>query len=173
MDRVRRPGHRDVGRGGWLLLRRAAVARRHATAAEGPLDGRPASAVRGHGVRREVPRAASGSSSSASGRSSQSATGTDRRSSTIRSSSAIAAGGWLDPRRDETSPGAGHDARRERVLEPATASARSRAITCDHPFVFDVGGQEYRVPICRPNRIPACSAATPTGADRSGCRSTR
>ena len=39
-----------------------------------------------------------------------------------------------------------------------------------HPFVFNVGGQEYRVDYCRPNRTPACSAATPTGGDRSGCR---
>ena len=51
-------GH--VGRGGRLLLRRAAPARRPGPAAQGPVDGRPAAAVRGHGLRGraagEVPR---------------------------------------------------------------------------------------------------------------------
>ncbi len=39
--------HRDVGRGGRLLLRRAAAARRARRAAEGAVDGRPAAALRG------------------------------------------------------------------------------------------------------------------------------
>ena len=40
-----------------------------------------------------------------------------------------------------------------------------------HPYVFYVGGQEYRVSYL-PGRVRqrACSAATPTGAARSGCR---
>ena len=42
--------HRHVGRGGRLLLRRAALARRPGPAAQGPVDGRPAAAVRGHDV---------------------------------------------------------------------------------------------------------------------------
>ena len=41
----------------------------------------------------------------------------------------------------------------------------------DHPFTFDVGGQDYKVQTCRQNRIPGCSAATPIGAARSGCPS--
>ena len=42
----------------------------------------------------------------------------------------------------------------------------------DHPYVIHAGGQEYRVPTSRPSPTPACSAATRTGAGRSGCRST-
>ena len=43
----------------------------------------------------------------------------------------------------------------------------------EHPFVFHVGGQEYRSSISPANPIPECSAATPTGAAPSGCRSMR
>ena len=59
----RQPPRRDVGRGGRLLLRRAAPPRRHRRAAEGALARRPAAAVRharsivGRGVR-APPRAA-------------------------------------------------------------------------------------------------------------------
>ena len=43
----------------------------------------------------------------------------------------------------------------------------------DHPYVFRLG--EQRIPrsrTCRLSRTAACSAATRTGAARSGCRST-
>ena len=40
----------------------------------------------------------------------------------------------------------------------------------DHPFVFPVGDQEFRSGTCPANRIAECSAATPTGGARSGCR---
>ena len=40
----------------------------------------------------------------------------------------------------------------------------------EHPYVFHVEGQEYRVEYLPANPTPACSAATPTGGDRSGCR---
>ena len=44
----------------------------------------------------------------------------------------------------------------------------------DHPYVFNVGRAGVsRSAICRPNRTPGCSAATRTGAGRSGRRSTR
>jgi hypothetical protein len=42
----------------------------------------------------------------------------------------------------------------------------------EHPYVFSVGGHEYRVVICLPSRTQACSAAIRTGAGPSGCRST-
>ena len=51
-DECDRPG-RHVGRGGRLLLRRPAPARRERHAAEGPLDGRSAAALR-HDVGREM-----------------------------------------------------------------------------------------------------------------------
>ena len=41
----------------------------------------------------------------------------------------------------------------------------------EHPFMFHVGGQEYKVQYLPANRIPECSAATPTGGVRYGCRS--
>jgi len=44
-------GRRHVGRGGRVLLRRAAAARRPGVPLEGPLDGRPAAAVREHRLR--------------------------------------------------------------------------------------------------------------------------
>ena len=57
-------------------------------------------------------------------------------------------------------------------LSPYGIRALSR-YHADHPYVFQAGGQEYRVslPAGRVGHA-ACSAATPTGAGRSGCRST-
>ena len=52
VDDPRRRGHRDVGRGGRVLLRRAPAAGRPGPAAEGALHGRPAPPVRGHRLRR-------------------------------------------------------------------------------------------------------------------------
>ena len=44
----------------------------------------------------------------------------------------------------------------------------------DHPYVIQRGRPGIpRCRICRRNPTPACSAATPTGAARSGCRSMR
>ena len=61
VDDARRRGHRDVGRGGRVLLRRPPAAGRPRPAPEGALDGRAAPAVRRHRVRGraagEVPRA--------------------------------------------------------------------------------------------------------------------
>ena len=48
---------RDVGRGGWLLLRPAATARRQRPSPQGALDGGPAAAVRHHGDRGLAARA--------------------------------------------------------------------------------------------------------------------
>ena len=54
-------GHRDVGRGGRLLLRRPPAARRPGAAAQGPVDGRTVAPLRRHHLRwgshGEVPRA--------------------------------------------------------------------------------------------------------------------
>ena len=60
VDGAPRRGHGDVGRGGRLLLRRPPPARRPVAAAQGPVHGRPAAALRRHDVRGgvdgEVPR---------------------------------------------------------------------------------------------------------------------
>ena len=69
---ARRAPRRDVGRGGRLLLRRAAPARRHRHPAEGALAGRPAAALRHHRHRGRHHRALSA----------------DRRAGRARSSSA-------------------------------------------------------------------------------------
>ena len=42
----------------------------------------------------------------------------------------------------------------------------------DHPYVFQAGDRSTVCRTCRRSRTPACSAATRTGAGRSGCRST-
>ena len=43
----------------------------------------------------------------------------------------------------------------------------------EHPYEFDVGGAEYRVTYLPAESDSGCSAATRTGAARSGCPSTR
>ena len=54
-----------------------------------------------------------------------------------------------------------------------TGCGRSRATTCEHPFSIEVDGQRStRSTTSRRSRPPACSAATRTGAGRSGCPST-
>ncbi len=59
VDGARGRRHRNVGRGGRLLLRRAAFAQRPVPTAQSPVDGGPAAAVRGHdfdGVLLRTPR---------------------------------------------------------------------------------------------------------------------
>ena len=78
----------------------------------------------------------------------------------------------LHPGRDQAPPRAGEDARRERVPQPVRhplAVALPRRPPVRHPRRRPgVPGR----PTCRPSPTPACSAATRTGAARSGCRST-
>ncbi len=64
-------------------------------------------------------------------------------------------------------------ARRERVPRAPTASARSRAYHLEHPYVFDVGGQEYRVDYL-PGRVGHrhVRRQLQLARARSGCRST-
>jgi hypothetical protein len=54
----------------------------------------------------------------------------------------------------------------------ATASGRCRAGTPSTPMYSEWTARNSASITCRPSRIPACSAATRTGAGRSGCRST-
>ena len=164
-------GHRDVGRGGRLLLRRPPAARRPGAAAEGPVDGRPPAPLRRHdlrgGIDREVPR--------------------DRGA--VRVVPRLATGGLrhdprpaqagrggptarLHPRRDQAPPGPGEDARRGRVPRAPTASAPCRATTPTTPTSSRRGARNTGCPTCRPSPTRGCSAATRTGAARSGCRST-
>ena len=76
------------------------------------------------------------------------------------------------PGRNQAPPRAGQDARRERVpqrVRHPLAVALPRRSSVRHS-----GGRPGipRLRICRRSPTPACSAATPTGAAPSGCRST-
>ena len=78
----------------------------------------------------------------------------------------------FDPGRNQAPPRAGEDARRERVpqpLRPPLAVALPRRPSL---CLRMRAARNTAFPICRPSRTPACSAATPTGAGRSGCPST-
>ena len=145
MNSMRRRRHRPVGRGGRLLLRRAAPARRHARAAEGALDGRADPAVRGRDARARAARAAAGL---------QAAARVVRRASAgSRPATSRACG-----RRAAASGGCCRSSTRDRLRARAagacstrasscrrTASARCRGVTRTQPYVLRVDGIEHRV----------------------------
>ena len=144
MNRAGRGRH--VGRGGRLLLRRAAAARRQRHAAQGPLDGRAAPAVRHDGDRAVAARARP----AGDGRASRNACAgcpnwrrrCTRRARALRRGRAGTAGaGQPGP----APPDPVEDARRERVPEPVRhprALAVPRATTRTSSTC---GGQEHRV----------------------------
>ena len=155
-------GHRDVGRGGRLLLRRAPVARRPGAAAQGPVDGRSAAPLRRHdlrwGIDGEVPRARGA----------------------VRLVPRLSAGGLRhDPRPEasrasraagsppsSTRPSSAGCWRRcwTRTSSSApTASARCRATTPTTPTSSRRGARNTGSPTCRPSPTRGCSAATRTG----------
>ena len=78
----------------------------------------------------------------------------------------------VDPQQAEAGARARLHARRERV---PGAARHSIALALSPRSSVRVSRRGPGVPAsstCRPNRTPACSAATPTGAVRCGCRST-
>ena len=164
--------HRHVGRGGRLLLRRAAAARRPGPAAQGPVDGRPAAAVRGHDVRRRscwrsIPELGERFSWFLDARPELRAAIHDPTQARRRRPPAR-----LDPRRDQAPPRAGEDARRERVPQPVR-----------HPLAVAL---PRRPSVRHPRRRPGVPRRLPAGRvrhrhvrrqlelarARSGCRST-
>ncbi len=62
------------------------------------------------------------------------------------------------------------DARRKRVPEPLRHPFALQVSRARTPISSTWAARSTGWTICRPNRTPACSAATPTGAGRSGCR---
>ena len=168
------PGRgRHVGRGGRLLLRRAAAPRRQRHAAQGALDGRAPAAVRHHGDREVAARAGPAGDGRHPGTAAPDArtVGDDAPDGpgALRRGRAGHAGAGQP---GAAPPDPVEDARRERVPEPLR-----------HPRALEVPRASTRTSstwtarstgwtTCRPSRTPACSAATPTGAARSGCRST-
>ena len=94
------------------------------------------------------------------------------RPSTTRRSPASPAAGW---HRSWTRPSSAACWRRcsTRTSSSArSASARCRATTPITPMSSMPAARNTASPTCRRSPIPACSAATRTGAGRSGCRST-
>ena len=144
--------------------------RRHRHAAQGPLDGRAAAAVRHHG-HREV---AAGANSASDGAVSERLRRMPELLKSIHPTGpghlGVADGGSWPWSTRSGCAGSSPDARRERVPEPLR-----------HPLALEVPpGASLRLQraaarstawtTCRRNRTPACSAAIPTGAARSGCR---
>ncbi len=75
-------------------------------------------------------------------------------------------------RRGPAAAGSGPDARRGRVPQPATGSGRCPATTPTTRTRSAWTATTTGCPTCRRSPTPACSAATRTGAARSGSRST-
>ena len=169
----RRAPRRDVGRAGRLLLRPAAAAGRPGHAAEGAVAGRPAAALRVHRVRRRLRRAppeADGDDRAVQEAPSRSWCRTWRRPT--RGSSATRAGGSSRSSTRRSWSACSDTCSTRRSSSGRTASARSRAITWITRSRSGSGSRSSRCSTCRPNRTPACSAATRTGGGRCGCRST-
>ena len=145
-----------------------------AAAAEGALDGRPAAAVRGH--RRST---ASCSSEYPAAARRGCARFLEARPELTRvhprpdrARRATAAGCASIAQRGQAAPRAGADARRGRVPQPVR---HPLAVALPRRAPVRVPRRRAGVPrraTCRPSPTAACSAATRTGAGRSGCRST-
>ena len=135
----------DVGRGGRLLLRRAAAARRPGRAPEGALDGRPAAAVRGHRLRRRARRAASRSCGERFRRFLEARP--ELRALHPRPGQAGPRGpaARRGPERGEAAPRAGERCSTRRSSSAPTASARCPATTPSIRTCSAWRGQEYRV----------------------------
>ncbi len=164
-------GHRDVGRGGRLLLRRPALARRPGPAAQGSVDGRPPAACAATIFEGELlakyPELGERLQWFLEARPEVS-----RRDPRPDEAGRRRPPARVDPGRNQAPPRAGQDARRERVPQPVRhplAVALPRRSSVRH------SGRRPGIPRRLPAggvRHAACSAATPTGAARSGCRST-
>ena len=161
-----------VGRGGRLLLRPGPPARRRRRVADaGPLDDGLHPAVRG---RRSVPEGCSTGC-----RSSQPACVDFLRARPRRSTPADRAVGPRRPAADVALVGRRPPAAHARAccdeqefLSPHGVRS-SRPAYREHPFEFwQDGTWSPRSTTSRPSRPPRCSAATRTGAGRSGSRST-
>ncbi len=176
MDRVGEHDDEHVGRGGRLLLRRPAAARRAAPtrlkvrSMVGLLPLCASTVVRRARCVEQLPAA----HASASRAFIERAPGADRQHRTARREPGHRRPAPARaPRRGQAAPRARAHARRERVPEPLRHPLRSRASTATTPTSSASAAQEYRVDYL-PGGVDhaACSAATRTGAGRSGCRST-
>ena len=162
---------RHVGRGGRLLLRPAAAPRRQRHAAQGALDGGAPAPVRHHGDREVAAGARPAGDGSVAGTPAPDArTSGDHPPHGPGAFRRGRAGDHGPGQPGAAAPDPYEDARRERVPEPLR-----------HPLALQVPrAAPLRLPraaarstgwtTCRPSRTPACSAATPTGGGRSGCR---
>ena len=174
VDDARRRRRRDVGRGGRLLLRRPAAARRHGARLKvrsmvGLLPLCAVTVVRRRADPASTRRWRAGSRDFLRDRPELREfihdpllTGKRRPPARARSSTSASCGGCWRGCSTRTSSSA------------PTASARCRATTREHPYVFQRRRPGLHAsPTCRPSPTAGCSAATRTGAARSGCPSTR
>ena len=140
-----------VGRGGWVLLRRASPSRRKRDAAQGPLDGGSAAALRHHGHRAVAAGARAASST-------QTCMERLRRMPELLDSIHPTGPGHLGVGERGILALVNQDRLRRilsrmldenEFLSPHGIRALSR-YHAEHPYVFSVQGQEYRV-----NYLPA------------------
>ena len=172
MDRVGEQPRRDVGRGGRLLLRRPALPGRQRP--------RASRCGRSSGSCRWRPSRSSRRTSSRGCRPSASTPAVLRRAIPSWSRTCTCPGrrgrqppDAVDRRRGQAPPHSRPDARRERVLRPLR-NPRSVPLPPRPSRTFsNTADRSIASPTSRATRTAACSAATRTGADLSGCRSTR
>ena len=144
-----------------------------ARAAQGPLDGRPPAALRQHDVRGEPVRASSAAPRAdravprASPRGHRAGRADGRRLRRPRRAAAPLA---ADAEPSSSASSATCSTRTSSSVR--TASARSRGATSSIRSSSGPEGRSIVSATCRPSRTTECSAATRTGAGRSGCRST-
>ena len=145
MNNIGGDGSSAVGRGGRVLLRRAAPAGRPAQPSEGALDGRPDSALRGGGARAGDAGAAARLQAAACSGSSTIVPDLTGLIVEMDEPSVGGAPAALPRRRTSSAAGAAPHAGREGVPVATTASARCRKYHARHPYVLHVNGKEYRV----------------------------
>ena len=164
-------GHGHVGRGRRLLLRRAPAARRPGRSAS--RSGRWWACYR---CARPRPSRVSSWRRSPSWRSGSVGSSTpgpnSSRPSTTRRSPASRAAGWHRSWTRASSAACWRRCSTRTSSSAPSASARSRATTPITPMSSMPAARNTASPTCRRSPIPACSAATRTGAGPSGCRST-
>ena len=159
---------RAVGRRGRVLLRLARDVRSAAPhAAAGAKHGRPHPAVRRRGARGRPARSAAGFRKRMEWfLNSRKDLSIWCRTGKCPASATPAAVAAARPADEGAAPA---HARRGRV-PLAVRRSRAVALHLDHPLRLEQDGQQFTFDTRRASPTPACSAATPTGAARSGCR---
>ncbi len=171
-DEHGRGRHRFVGQPGRVLLRRDPAPLGPEHSAADSLDGRPGAAVRG--VRRVAHQDARDSKIFSSGREwfvRASTRPVEECRPRVRARRERHQAD-VDPHQGSAHRRAAANARSRRSFSPTTASVRSRAITSTIRSSSIAAAASTPSNTCRPSPTAGCSAATRTGAGRSGSPST-